>query len=81
MNKKYMVRLTAKERRTLREIIKKLQGVLLKADVAGPAWWSWRPLMRGWRLVRVTERRTKVDWAYALQDILNTTPTRRRSFW
>src|SRR5206468_1998367 len=26
--------------------------------------------LRGWRLVRVTERRTKVDWAYALQDIL-----------
>jgi len=26
--------------------------------------------LRGWRLVRVTERRTKVDWAYALQDVL-----------
>jgi hypothetical protein len=47
MNKKYIVRLTAKERRTLREIIKKLKGssqkvrraqMLLKADVAGPAW-------------------------------------------
>jgi hypothetical protein len=47
MNKKYIVRLTPKERRTLREIIKKLKGssqkvrraqMLLKADVAGPAW-------------------------------------------
>jgi hypothetical protein len=47
MNKKYIVRLTAKERQTLREIIKKLKGssqkvrraqMLLKADVAGPAW-------------------------------------------
>ncbi len=26
--------------------------------------------LRGWRLVRVTERRTKVDWAYALRDML-----------
>jgi len=47
MNKKYIVRLTATERRTLREIIKKLKGssqkvrraqMLLKADMAGPAW-------------------------------------------
>ena len=47
MNKKYIVRLTAKERRILREVIKKLNGssqkvrraqMLLKADVAGPAW-------------------------------------------
>lgn len=26
--------------------------------------------LRGWRLVRVTERRTMVDWAYALRDVL-----------
>jgi hypothetical protein len=47
MNKKYIVRLTAKERRTLREVVKKLKGssqkvrraqMLLKADVLGPAW-------------------------------------------
>lgn len=47
MNKKYIVRLTAKERRTLREVVKKLKGssqrvrraqMLLKADMAGPAW-------------------------------------------
>lgn len=47
MNKKYIVRLTAKERRTLREVVQKLNGssqkvrraqMLLKADVAGPAW-------------------------------------------
>src|SRR4029078_3316115 len=47
MNKKYIVRLTAMERRTLREIIQKLRGtsqkvrraqMLLKADVAGPSW-------------------------------------------
>ena len=47
MNKKYIVRLTAKERQTLGEVIKKLSGssqkvrraqMLLKADVAGPAW-------------------------------------------
>jgi Homeodomain-like domain len=47
MNKKYIVRLAAKERRTLREIIKKLKGssqkvrraqMLLKADASGPAW-------------------------------------------
>jgi hypothetical protein len=47
MTKKYIVRLTAKERRTLRELVKKLNGssqkvrraqMLLKADVAGPAW-------------------------------------------
>ena len=47
MNKKYIVRLTAKERRSLCEVVKKLKGssqqvrraqMLLKADVAGPAW-------------------------------------------
>jgi len=47
MNKKYIVRLTAAERETLGEIVKKLKGssqkvrraqMLLKADVAGPAW-------------------------------------------
>jgi hypothetical protein len=47
MNKKYIVRLTAKERRTLGEVVKKLDGssqkvrraqMLLKADVGGPAW-------------------------------------------
>lgn len=47
MNKKYIVRLSAKERRTLRETIRKLKGssqkvrraqMLLKADTAGPAW-------------------------------------------
>jgi hypothetical protein len=47
MNKKYIVRLTAQERRILREVVKKLNGssqkvrraqMLLKADVAGPAW-------------------------------------------
>ena len=47
MTKKYIVRLAAKERRTLREIIKNLKGssqkvrraqMLLKADLAGPAW-------------------------------------------
>ena len=47
MIKKYIVRLSRKERHTLREIVKKLKGssqkvrraqMLLKADVAGPAW-------------------------------------------
>jgi len=47
MNKKYIVRLSAKERRTLREMIRKFKGssqkvrraqMLLKADVAGRAW-------------------------------------------
>jgi hypothetical protein len=47
MNKKYIVRLSAKERRILRELVKTLKGssqkvrraqMLLKADVAGPAW-------------------------------------------
>jgi hypothetical protein len=47
MNKKYIVRLTRTERHTLREIVKKLKGssqkvrraqMLLKADIAGPAW-------------------------------------------
>ena len=47
MPKKYIVRLTAKERRVLREVVRKLNGssqkvrraqMLLKADVAGPAW-------------------------------------------
>jgi Homeodomain-like domain len=47
MNKKYIVRLTAKERHTLREVVKKLNGssqkvrraqMLLKADIAGPSW-------------------------------------------
>lgn len=47
MNKKYMVRLTTQERRILREVVKQLNGssqkvrraqMLLKADVAGPAW-------------------------------------------
>jgi hypothetical protein len=47
MYKKYIVRLTAKERQTLREIVKTFKGssqkfrraqMLLKADVAGPAW-------------------------------------------
>ena len=26
--------------------------------------------LRGWRQVRVTDRRTKVDWAHALRDFL-----------
>ncbi|MGA2254548.1 MAG: helix-turn-helix domain-containing protein [Thermoguttaceae bacterium] len=47
MNKKYIVRLTRTERHTLREIVKKLKGLsqkvrraqmLLKANIAGPAW-------------------------------------------
>lgn len=47
MNKKYIVRLTAKERRILHEVIRKLNGtsqkvrraqMLLKSDAAGPAW-------------------------------------------
>lgn len=47
MPKKYIVRLTAKERRVLREVVKQFKGssqkvrraqMLLKADVAGPAW-------------------------------------------
>ena len=47
MRKKYVVRLTAKERRILREVVSKLTGssqkvrraqMLLKADEAGPAW-------------------------------------------
>ena len=47
MNKKYIVRLTVKERRALREIVRTLNGssqkvrraqMLLKADAAGPAW-------------------------------------------
>ena len=47
MSKKYIVRLTAKERRILREVVKLLDGssqkvrraqMLLKADVAGPSW-------------------------------------------
>lgn len=47
MYKKYVVRLTAKERQTLREIVKTLKGssqkvrraqMLLKADASGPAW-------------------------------------------
>lgn len=47
MNKKYIVRLSAKERRVLRETVKTLNGssqkvrraqMLLKADAAGPAW-------------------------------------------
>jgi hypothetical protein len=47
MNKKYIVRLSAKERRMLQEVVRKFQGssqkvrraqVLLKADAAGPAW-------------------------------------------
>jgi Homeodomain-like domain len=47
MQKKYVVRLTRKERAELREVVKKLRGtsqkvrraqILLKADVAGPNW-------------------------------------------
>lgn len=47
MLKKYVVRLTAKERRILREVVAKLTGssqkvrraqMLLKADETGPAW-------------------------------------------
>jgi hypothetical protein len=47
MQKKYLVRLTAEERETLRAIVKKLKGssqqvrraqILLMADVEGPAW-------------------------------------------
>jgi len=47
MHKKYVVRLTETERKTLKEVIKKLKGtsqkvrrahILLKADVDGPAW-------------------------------------------
>ena len=47
MSKKYVVRLTEKERRIVREVITKLNGssqkvrraqMLLKADASGPAW-------------------------------------------
>lgn len=47
MQKKYIVRLTDEERRTLQEVVKKLKGssqkvrraqILLKADADGPAW-------------------------------------------
>ena len=47
MLKKYIVRLTGEERRSLTEVVKKLRGssqkvrraqVLLKADAGGPAW-------------------------------------------
>ena len=47
MQKKYVVRLTAEERATLTEVVKKLKGssqkvrraqILLKADVDGPDW-------------------------------------------
>lgn len=47
MNKKYIVRLSVKERRMLQEVVRKFRGssqkvrraqVLLKADAAGPAW-------------------------------------------
>ncbi len=47
MEKKYIVRLSPKERRTLKDVIKKLKGgaqkvrraqILLKADVNGPNW-------------------------------------------
>ena len=47
MEKKYIVRLTEEERKTLREVIKKLKGssqkvrraqILLKADADGPNW-------------------------------------------
>jgi hypothetical protein len=47
MEKKYIVRLTDAERKTLNEVVKKLKGssqkvrraqVLLKADVDGPGW-------------------------------------------
>ena len=47
MTKKYIIRLSKEERQSLREIVKKLKGssqkvrraqMLLKADVAGPAW-------------------------------------------
>jgi Homeodomain-like domain len=47
MQKKYIVRLTPAERKTLEDIIRKLKGssqqvrraqILLKADVDGPAW-------------------------------------------
>jgi transposase len=47
MEKKYIVRLSKRERFTLKEVVKKLGGsgqkirraqIMLKADVAGPAW-------------------------------------------
>jgi hypothetical protein len=47
MHKKYIVRLSKRERITLKEVVKKLRGsgqrvrraqILLKADVTGPAW-------------------------------------------
>ena len=47
MNKKYLVRLSAKERRVLRDLVRQLNGssqkvrraqMLLKADVDGPVW-------------------------------------------
>jgi hypothetical protein len=47
MQKKYIVRLTAKERNTLQDVIKRLKGssqkvrraqILLKTDADGPAW-------------------------------------------
>lgn len=65
MNKKYIVRLTAKERRTLQEIVRKLNGsshkvrraqMLLKADAAGPAWTDEQIAMAFDRRTRTVEK-------------------------
>ena len=70
MNKKYIVRLSAKERRKLPEVVRKFQGsnqkvrraqVLLKADVAGPAWTDERIAEAfGWRIRTVEKLRERL---------------------
>ena len=61
MEKKYIVRLTSDERKTLREVIKKLHGssqkvrraqILLKADADGPTERSPRHFRVGLRPLR-----------------------------
>ncbi len=38
--------------------------------------------LAGWRHIIVTERRTKVDWAHCIKELVDVHyPTPRRSFW
>ena len=91
MAKKYIVRLTAEERATLRGVIKKLQGsseqvrrahMLLKADANGPNWTDTKTAeafsCRTKTVENVRQRLATVGFARALHREKPQTPPRQK---
>jgi hypothetical protein len=83
MNKRYAVRLFDDERGVCQDILKRLKGrsekvrraqILLKADADGPGWPDSMIAEppSGFREATTRERRTKVDWAIEVAQLLDT---------